>query len=129
MKIYGNEKTHLTLSDKAQAYYDVTDPLRIEEYETDDGYIYNITGCFDRYGMTEEEVNRVLESLADAVVNEYGVEIDFDTAVNLMDDELRERISSELAPCTGQEFFDAYCQAHEEKYGEPWELAKANPVY
>ena len=63
------------------------------------------------------------------VVNEYGVEIDYDSAVNLMDDELCERLSDELAPCSNQEFFDAYCEAHEEKYGEPWELAKANPVY
>lgn len=63
------------------------------------------------------------------VMNEFGVEIDFDNAVNLMDDELRERLSDELAPCPNQEFFDAYCEAHEEKYGEPWEFAKINPVY
>lgn len=35
-----------------------------------------------------------------------------------MDDEIRERLHREMAPCTNQEFFDAYCEAHEEKYGE-----------
>lgn len=45
-------------------------------------------------------------------------QVDFEAAVNLMDDEIREAIHAELAPCTEQEFFDAYCKAHEEKYGE-----------
>lgn len=44
--------------------------------------------------------------------------VDFEAAVNLMDDEIREALHAELAPCTEQEFFDAYCKAHEEKYGE-----------
>jgi len=63
------------------------------------------------------------------VTNEYGKEIDFDVAVQLMDDELREELHAALAPCTDQEFFDAYAKAFEEKFGEIWELAKANPVY
>lgn len=28
----------------------------------------------------------------------------------------------ELAHCTEQEFFDAYCKAHEEKYGEEFSV-------
>lgn len=75
MKIYGNEKTNLTLSDKAQEYLDKTDPIRIEEFKTDDGYIYNIRGCFERYRMTAEDVNRILEELEDetefSVLPEY----------------------------------------------------------
>lgn len=63
------------------------------------------------------------------VTNEHGICIDFSVAVNLMDDDLRELLSSELAPCDEQQFFDAYCKAHEGKFGEPWELAKQNPVY
>jgi hypothetical protein len=63
------------------------------------------------------------------VKNTSGFEIDFDAAVNLMDDELREAIHDKLAPCTAQEFFDAYEKAHEKKYGEPWELSKANPTW
>lgn len=49
--------------------------------------------------------------------------IDFDAAVMLMDDEIREDIHSKLAPCTDQEFIDAYASAHEEKYGEEFQVA------
>lgn len=45
-------------------------------------------------------------------------QVDFDAAVNLMDDDIREALHWSIAPCTEQDFFDAYCEAHEEKYGE-----------
>ena len=63
------------------------------------------------------------------ITNEFGVEINFDAAVNFMDDEIREILHEEIAPCTDQEFFDAYCKAHEDKFDEEWELAKENPVF
>lgn len=63
------------------------------------------------------------------ITNEFGVEINFDAAVNFMDDEIREMLHQEIAPCTDQEFFDAYCKAHEDKFDEEWELAKENPVF
>lgn len=66
---------------------------------------------------------------APTVINEYGVQIDYEAAVNLMDDELREEIHMDIAPCTEQEFFDEYARRHEQKFGEPWELAKPNPVF
>ena len=64
------------------------------------------------------------------VINEFGKEINFEVAVELMDDELREEIAA-----TGdydndsQGFFMAYCEAHERKFGEEFELAKENPQY
>lgn len=61
------------------------------------------------------------------VENSYGVAVDFDVAVNLMDDDLREELNAELAPCSDQEFFDAYARAHEERFGEEWEPDKPNP--
>lgn len=63
------------------------------------------------------------------VINEYGVIVDYDTAVLLMDDELREDIHRELALCTDKEFFNEYAKRHVEKFGEIWELAKENPCY
>lgn len=63
------------------------------------------------------------------VRNQYGVKVIFDVAVSLMDDDLREKTNMELAPCTEQEFFEAYCKAHKEKYGEEFELNKMNPTY
>ena len=61
------------------------------------------------------------------VINLSGREIDFDFGVGLMDDEIREELHAELAPCTDQEFFTAYEKAHAEKFGEEWELSKRNP--
>ena len=63
------------------------------------------------------------------VMNNYGTEIEWNTAVNLMDDDLREELSADLAPCTEQAFFEAYAKAHEAKFCEEWELAKETPCY
>ena len=63
------------------------------------------------------------------VINMFGTKIDYEAAVMLMDDEIRESLHFKLAPCTEQEFFTAYEKAHAEKYGEQWELSKENPCY
>ena len=71
-RIYGNEKTNLTLTEKAYQIYSNTDPLRIieEEYEDEDGekkYRYFIAAYFRDKGMTEDELNAFLEYMADEV--------------------------------------------------------------
>lgn len=63
------------------------------------------------------------------VKNEYGTEVFFNAAMMLMDDELVSFLEPILGFEPEQEFFDAYCEAHLEKYGEPFELAKENPCY
>lgn len=63
------------------------------------------------------------------VINMNGTEINYEAAVDLMDDEICESLNFEIAPCTEQEFFTAYEKAHIEKYGEEWELSKENPCY
>lgn len=63
------------------------------------------------------------------VINKSGTQINYDAAVQLMDDEIREELHAELAPCTEQEFFTAYEAAHAEKFGEEWELSKENPCW
>lgn len=63
------------------------------------------------------------------VINKNGKQINYDAAVQLMDDEIREELHAELAPCTEQEFFSAYEAAHAEKFGEEWELSKENPCW
>ena len=45
-------------------------------------------------------------------------ESDFDVAVSVMDDEIREAVHSDLAPCSEQAFMDEYCKCHEAKYNE-----------
>ena len=42
--------------------------------------------------------------------------VDYKDAVHIMDDDIREELHWKLAPCTEQEFFDAYLKKHAEKY-------------
>lgn len=63
------------------------------------------------------------------VENMNGTKINYEAAVTFMDDEIREELHMELAPCSEQEFFSAYEKAHIEKYGEEWELSEENPCY
>ena len=68
-RIYGNEKTNLTLTEKAYQIYSNTDPLRIveEEYEDESGekkYRYFIAAFFGDKAMTENELNAFLEEIA-----------------------------------------------------------------
>jgi hypothetical protein len=46
----------------------------------------------------------------------------YEAAVNLMDDEIREELHNEMAPCTDLEFLEEYMKRHEEKYGEEFEI-------
>ena len=63
------------------------------------------------------------------VKNANGYELDYEAAVQQMDDEIRENLHSKMSPCDEQEFFTAYEKAHIEKYGEEWELSKSNPCW
>lgn len=66
---------------------------------------------------------------AGSVVNAYGEYIRFDVAASLMDDEVREAVHAEMAPCSNQEFFDAYCISHRELFGDNWCLDVPTPIY
>ena len=44
----------------------------------------------------------------------------YDAAVALMDDEIREAVHADLAPCTDLEFLTEYMIRHEKKYGIPF---------
>jgi hypothetical protein len=60
------------------------------------------------------------------ITNAHGRQFDFDSAMALMDDEIVKAIEGTLP--TEQDFFEAYCVRHEEKYGEEFEFNKKNPV-
>lgn len=47
---------------------------------------------------------------------------EFNTYVNYMDDDLRERTAWELAPCTEQEFIDRYVELHYETFAEEFQV-------
>ena len=54
--------------------------------------------------------------LYEAYIDDRGDMHDYDAAVNMMDDEIRERLHDELAPCSAQAFVEAYAVAHSEKF-------------
>ena len=130
-RVYGSENTHLTLTRKADEFYSMTDPYHIYECEAEGEngetvYLYATRGFTDsRDWMTEAELNEMLEAEADEIAvveDEDGNEIRYAAAVELMDDDLREEIHAELAPCSNQEFFDEYCRRHAEKFGEDFKV-------
>jgi len=63
------------------------------------------------------------------VENTSGTMINLAAGVEMMDDDLRERLHMELNPCSAQDFFAAYESAHVAKFGEEWELSKECPQY
>jgi len=66
--------------------------------------------------------------MANIVINKHGVKIDYDAAVNLMDDDIREQLARQTWS-SDQDFFEAYAIAHKRVFGDEWELAKSNPVW
>lgn len=59
------------------------------------------------------------------VINKNGTEINFESALELMEDEICERLEA----CNEQEYLTEYENAQEKKYGDEWELSKENPTY
>lgn len=79
------------------------------------------------YDLTDWEADVMaeeLEKLADQYVeDEDGHMIDYDAAVEMMDDDLREQLHREMAPCSNQAFYDAYVKAHAAKFnGEKFQI-------
>ena len=97
----------------------------------------NLEGMYDDYLTTEEEafyrVNNIGASRKRASVENSNGHVfddsDWDAIVQNMDPDIREQLSENLAPCSNQEFFDAYADAYYNKYGEEWELDKADPQW
>lgn len=63
------------------------------------------------------------------VRNLSGSLLDYDNAVNYMDDELCVVLHEELSPCSEQEFFTWYEKEYLANTGELWELSKSNPQF
>ena len=67
------------------------------------------------------------------IKNAYGYEMDFEAAYMYMDYDIRQKVDYLIGKEKGWEgdqwFFDTYCRLHEEKFGEEFELAKANPCW
>lgn len=81
----------------------------------------------ERYDLTDWEADVMAEELEKQanqyVQDEDGRTVDYAAAVELMDDDLREQLHMEMAPCSNQEFYGAYVKAHAAKYnGEKFQI-------
>lgn len=85
---------------------------------------------FNKYGGAIQAARDAATAEAKTVVmtwtNAAGIavdhDVDFAAAVALMDDEIREKLHAEMAPCSNQSFIDAYCKAHKTKFGEDFKV-------
>ncbi len=68
-----------------------------------------IKGCGNKAEMGDGKMAKVM--LRDK-------EIDFDVVVELMDEDIRDRLHTTMDPCSNQQFMDAYAKAHADKYNE-----------
>lgn len=67
-KRYGDTRTDLTLTEKAQKVYNVTDPIDIYEREEDDDvFVYTMRGVIEKDDLSADDVNQILEEFADEV--------------------------------------------------------------
>lgn len=60
------------------------------------------------------------------ITNSYGIVLDFDAVGYEMDDDICKELRGKFN--TEQEFFDAYCAAHEAMFGEEFELDRDLPA-
>ena len=96
---------------------------KVSMWDDKQGYVMNPDYTNDVFwlvvGMHDKTAPR---RSSDVVIGPDGDVVDFAAAVTMMDDDIREKLNDELAPCGMQEFFDAYCKAHEERFGERFEV-------
>lgn len=65
----------------------------------------------------------------ETVVNLNDHMLPFAAACVMMDDDLREELAMDGGFETNQDWFTNYENRHIEKFGEIWELSKANPTW
>jgi hypothetical protein len=71
-RIYGNANTHLILTGKALGYYNLMDPIRIEETDDNGQYLYQVfSGSEPMHDglMTEEKLIKWMEDGYDDYVD------------------------------------------------------------
>ena len=86
--------------------------------------------ALDDLTVDEAEIERLsrewgvsIESLMEQVEEADDADtINYDAAVELMDDELREQVHADLAPCTDEEFLREYERRHLAKFGEEFKI-------
>lgn len=96
-------------------------------------YLDRFTSDSDADIITEDELGRLAwewdlpkETLLDMVeeVSEDVAEflVNWDVTVNMMDEDLREEVHADLAPCSKESFMKEYLRRHYRKFGEDFSL-------
>lgn len=112
----------------AQELYDFIDGQPTWDCVPPDAYEQLADLCGVDYKQAEDSLEALMDRCAAALAAQYvqdedGRTVDYAAAVEMMDDDLREQLHQEMAPCTNQEFFDAYVKAHAAKYnGEKFQI-------
>lgn len=63
------------------------------------------------------------------IKNKYGQELNFDVVTNYMDNDIREYLHTELAPCSPQYFYNIYCKMHKQIHGEEFFTEGENIIW
>ena len=109
--------------------FEDTDPVGIEDAaEVAENVVEELDGVSVKDFIRATEQAQLSLGNFLVVKNAYGVEVDYDAAVSMMDSDIREDLHRKMAPCSNQAFFDAYCAEHKKQFGEAFEFAKKNPV-
>jgi len=99
-------------NDIMDAYQDFTDSELADELIEGFGEFNDVT--------RDELIEQLSEMRASGYTNTEiaGNPVNFKAAVELMDNDIRESLHNGMAPCTDQQFLDAYIDAHEERFNE-----------
>lgn len=79
-------------------------------------------GPVDEDGTPDGDCDEVIAEFADLDDDEVDMVRSWDQTVALMDDDLRESVHAELAPCGVDKFLRAYMARHLDKFGEEFAI-------
>lgn len=116
MKRFGDTKTSLTLTEKAQIAYNETDPLDI--YEVEDG-TFEVDGVMRLFNCTADDINNYLEELYYDTHPTYyfpNSDVDLDSIYGNQDPVcIDEEELNRLAKEWGGDLFDRFHEASEKE--------------
>lgn len=106
-------------------------------FVTDDGKVYiydDVTPDDELVESTIQgiDIDEILDSVDITITNSQGYshhQYQWPDIVQMMDDDIREEMVDEETYDTNQKFFTEYAKRHLAKFGEEWELDKANPIW
>lgn len=96
---------------EAHEAYSGISPLYIYEKETDEGKRYFIRGVYEYDNLTFKELEQFF---IDEYYDYHISKEEMDALVSYMNNDIREKVHMELAPCTNEEFLVRYIELDSE---------------